>query len=72
MRTLYSLEEWMNLIYSEKEAVKIIVGGKEKRLKALAGDNFFKTGGQPVTTDDAMKRLLEKIYTSVEFEIYLQ
>ena len=71
MREMYNLEEWMNLGNREKPPVKIIVGGKEKRLSALAGDKFFKTGGDPVNNDDDMQNLLKKIYTQEELEEYL-
>lgn len=52
--------------------MKIIVGGKEKGLMALASESFFKTGGQPATTDDTMQKLLKQIYTQAEFETYFQ
>ena len=43
MREKYSLEKWMTLTNVERRAVKIIVGGKEKGLVALASDKFFNT-----------------------------
>ena len=51
--------------------MKIIVGGKEKGLRALASESFFKTGGDPVGYDDDMQNLLKKIYSPEEFEAYL-
>lgn len=72
MREMYSLEEWMNLTVPEKRAIKIIIGGKEKGLRALAGDNFFKTGEDPVGTDNAMQNFLKEIYSPEEFEVYFE
>ena len=43
MRASHSLEEWIEMTRREKQVVKIIVGGKEKGLVALASDKFFNT-----------------------------
>ena len=38
----------------------------------LAGDKFFKTGGNPVGYNEDMQNLLKKIYAPEEFEAYIQ
>ena len=60
----------MNLTVEEKLVVRIMIGGKEKGLMALA--TIFKTRGDPVGSDDVMQDLLKKIYTQEELEEYLQ
>jgi len=52
----------MQLTLIEKLKVKIMIGGKEKGLKALARESFFNTGGNPLGISGDFKNLMIAIY----------